>query len=74
MTRAQILREVLELPIEERRALATTLQGLLMPQHPQQEAPSHRWAALARRLENEGFLDGISEEAQELLSECRLEF
>lgn len=49
--------------------------------HPQAEAAAKqatagghqtRWQALARRLDDEGFLDGRSGEAQELLAQCRL--
>ncbi|MDY7094980.1 MAG: hypothetical protein SX243_18560 [Acidobacteriota bacterium] len=36
--------------------------------------PKTRWQALAERLDQEGFLDGRSEEAEDLLAECRLTF
>lgn len=71
MTKAQILREVLELPTADRLDLAATLQELVHPQGPEENRSSNRWQVLAKRLEQQGFLDGRSDEAKALLRQGR---
>jgi hypothetical protein len=71
MTKAQILREVLELPTADRLDLAASLQELVHPQDPEENRSSNRWHVLAERLEQQGFLDGRSDEAKALLRQGR---
>ena len=74
MTKAQILREVQELPTDDQLELAAMIREAVVAEPASEGALKTRWQVVAEQLDQQGFLDGKSDEAKKLLRQGRFAF